>query len=133
MEQRTVMRYSMAFKQQVANDLESGRFDSVLQAQEHYGICGNGTIQRWLKRYGKQHLCARVIRVETPDEKDQIRQLKQRIKQLEQTLGRTQAEKVLGDAFLEIACETLGQDVDAFKKKVGTPLSMPPKNSPDKR
>jgi len=133
MEQRTVMRYSMAFKQQVANDLESGRFVSILDAQEHYGICGNGTIQSWLKRYGKHHLCAKVIKVEAPDEKDQIRQLKQRIKQLEQALGRTQADKVLEEAFLEIACGALGQDVEAFKKKVGIARSIPPKNTPEKR
>lgn len=132
MEQRVVMRYSMAFKQQVVRDLESGRFVSILAAQEHYGICGNGTIQDWLKRYGKQHLCARVIKVETPDEKDQMRQLKQRIKQLEQALGRTQAENVLNQEFLKLACDGLGQEVEVFKKKVGTPLCMPPKNAPGK-
>jgi len=132
MEQRVVMRYSMAFKQQVVRDLESGRFVSILAAQEHYGICGNGTIQDWLKRYGKQHLCARVIKVETPDEKDQMRQLKQRIKQLEQALGRTQAENVLNQEFLKLACDGLGQEVEVFKKKVGTRLCMPPKNAPGK-
>jgi len=118
----------MAFKQQVVSDLESGRFSSQLEAQWHYGICGNGTIQRWLKYYGKNHLCARVIKVEKPDEKDRIRQLKQQIKQLEQALGRTQADKILNEAFLEIACEDLGQEVEAFKKKVDTRLSIRPKS-----
>jgi hypothetical protein len=59
-----------------------------------------------------------VIRVEKPDEKDQIRQLKKQIRQLKEALGQSHAEKVLGDAFLEIACEELGEDVDQFKKKV---------------
>lgn len=130
MEQRTVIRYSTAFKQQVVNALESGRFRSQLEAQSHYGICGNGTIQRWLKYYGKDHLCARIIKVEKPDEKDQIRHLKHQIKQLEQALGRTQADNILNEAFLEIACEDLGQEVEAFKKKVGTKLSILPTNNP---
>ena len=66
--------------------------------------------------------------MEKPDEKDRIRQLKQQIKQLEQALGRTQADKILNEAFLEIACEDLGQEVEAFKKKVDTRLSIRPKS-----
>ena len=55
--------------------------------------------------------------MEKPDEKNQIRALKKQIRQLKEALGQTQAEKVLGQAFLEIACEKLGEDVDEFKKK----------------
>lgn len=132
MEQRVVMRYSMAFKQQVVKDLESGRFGSIGQAQRHYGITGAVTIRKWLHRYGKDHLCPKVVRVEKPDEKDQIRQLKQRIQQLEQALGQTQAENVLNQEFLKLACDGLGQEVEVFKKKVGTPLCMPPKSAPGK-
>lgn len=126
MEPKTVIRYSTAFKQQVVRDLEAGRFASFRQAMEHYGIRGNGRIQNWLREYGKEHLCGRVIRVEKPNEKDQIQQLKKKIKQLEQALGRTQADKVLNETFLEIACEELGQDVEAFKKKVGIEASIKP-------
>lgn len=126
MEHRTVIRYSTAFKQQVVRDLESGRFASIRQAQEHYGIRGDGQIQIWLRRYGKEYLCPRRIRVEKPDEKDQIRQLKKKIKQLEQALGRTQADHVLNETFLEIACEELGQDVEVFKKKVDIEASIRP-------
>ena len=41
MQQRLVLRYSMSFKRQVVSELESGRFDSILQASEHYGISGS--------------------------------------------------------------------------------------------
>jgi transposase len=133
MELRSVLRYSMAFKQQVVSDLESGRFGSIGAAQEHYGIMGASTIPRWLRKYGKNHLCARVIRVEKPDERDQIRTLKKRIKELEQALGRTQADKVLSETFFEIACEELGQEPETFKKKVGSGPSIKPKNDPKKK
>lgn len=120
MRQRTVMRYSMGFKQQVIEQLESGRFGSINEAKEHFGIRGDYTIQSWLKKYGRNHLCAKVVRVEKPDEKNRIRELKKQVRQLKEALGQTQAEKIIGEEFLKIACEQLGQDVEKFKKKVDT-------------
>ena len=64
--------------------------------------------------------------MEKPDEKDQIRELKKQIRQLKEALGQTQAEKVIGDEFLKIACEDMGVDLDAFKKKVGGDLFTEP-------
>ena len=49
MQQRLVIRYSMSFKRQVVSELESGRFDSIGQANEHYGIAGAETIRSWLR------------------------------------------------------------------------------------
>ncbi len=118
MRQRTVLRYSVCFKQQVVAELESGRFDSIGQASEHYGITGSMTVRKWLGKFGRNHLCPKVIRVEKPDEQNQVRQLKKQIRQLKEALGQTQAEKIIGEEFLKIACEEMGQDVEAFKKKV---------------
>jgi transposase-like protein len=121
MEQKIVVTYSTSFKMQVIEDIESGRF-SINGAGVHYGVKGNHTISGWLKKYGKNHLCPKVIRVEKPNEKDRIKELKDRIKELEFALGKTQAKKVLGDSFLAIACEKLGTDVDDFKKKANSML-----------
>ena len=126
MNQRMVIRYSNCFKRQVIEQLEAGRFSSINEAKEHFGIRGDFTIQHWLKKYGRNHLCAKVIRVEKPDEVNQIRQLKKQIKQLKEALGQTQAEKVIGDEFLAIACEQMGMDVDKFKKKADTMLHTEP-------
>ena len=128
MRQRTIIRYSMSFKQQVIRQLELGRFASITEAMEHYGINGSETIKGWLRRYGRNHLCARVVRVERPDEKDQVRQLKKQIKQLKEALGQTQAENVINQEFLKIACEEIGQDVDAFKKKADIERSTEAEN-----
>ena len=115
--QRLVYSYSTAFKRQVIEQLELGRFSSINEAREHYGIRGDNTIRLWLRKYGRNHLCPKVVRVEMPDEKDQIRQLKKQIKQLQQVLGKKEAQNALNEAFLEIACEKLGEDVEEFKKK----------------
>jgi transposase len=122
MRQKTVIRYSTGFKHQVVRQLESGRFDSIAEAKEHFGIKGGATIQYWLRKYGRNHLCSKVVRVEKPDEKNQIRELKKQVRQLKEALGQTQAEKIIGEEFLKIACERLGQDVEKFKKKADTSL-----------
>jgi transposase-like protein len=119
----------MSFKQQVVRELESGRFSSISQANEHYGIKGATTVRNWLVKYGRNHLCPKVVRVEKPDEKDQILQLERQIKQLKEALGQTQAENVINQEFLKIACEQLGKDVEIFKKKAGTELFAKPENS----
>lgn len=126
MEQRIVIRYSGSFKREVVESLESGRFSSIYEATEHYGIGGAHTIKRWLKTYGRNSLCPKVVRVEKADEQDQIRLLKKEIRQLKEALGQTQAEKVVGEEFLKLACERMGMDAESFKKKVGGSLFMGP-------
>ena len=130
---RTIIRYSLCFKRQVVSDLESGRLESIEAAQSHYGIGGNTTIQRWLGQFGKNHLQTKVVRVERPDEVGQIRQLKQRVAELERALGRTQAENVLHAEYLKQACEALGQEVEVFKKKSagGRCMQPPPPEPPE--
>ncbi len=127
------MRYSLAFKRQVVAELEAGRFRSIQEARQHYGIGGAMTVRRWLERFGKNHLIPKVVRVEKPNEADQISQLKQEICQLKQALGETQLRNVLNESFLGIACEQLGQDVEAFKKKVATKRSIEPNRAAKSR
>ena len=117
MEQKIIYRYSTAFKRQVIEDIESGRFSSIAQAREHYGIRGTWTIQYWLKRFGRNELLNKVVRVEKPNEQDEIRKLKQQIRHLKEVLGDKEALYALEEEYLKIACEELGTDVESFKKK----------------
>ena len=117
MERSTQIRYSVAFKRQVISELESGRFGSIHEAQEHYGIKGASTIRKWMARMGRNDLMPKMVRVEKPGEASQVVELKKRIRQLEEALGQTQLKNVLGEKLLEIACERLGVDVETFKKK----------------
>ena len=114
---RVTIRYSECFKRQVVGDLEAGRFGTIGQAQEHYGIRGQGTVAYWLRKLGRNALIGKVVRVQKFDEADEIRKLKAQVGELERALGRTQAEKLLNEAYLEMACERLGEPVAAFKKK----------------
>jgi hypothetical protein len=58
--------------------------------------------------------------VEKPEEIDQTKQLKERVRVLERTVGSLHVELALERAYTEIACERAGiNDVAAFKKKSG--------------
>lgn len=125
MRERTVHRYSACFKRQVIADLESGRFSSLEQARAHYGIGGSSTIRKWLKRFGRNHLQAKVVRVEKPGEADRIGELRAQVARLERALGQTQAQSMLHAQYLKLACEALGEEVEAFQKKCDGKRSMP--------
>jgi transposase len=117
-ERKTVIRYSESFKLQVIRELEEGRHSSCSAAMEAYGIRGKGTVYRWVRQYGREHLTRKVIRVETPEERDELRRLKQRVRDLEQALGDTTLDLRLEREYVKLACRQAGiEDVDAFKKK----------------
>lgn len=116
---RKIVRYSEAFKREVVEEMERGRFQDVTEAARCYGIGARETIQRWMKQYGKGHLLPRVVRVERMNERDEIKQLKKRNKQLEKALAEAKVHEVLNQAYFEMVCEKFGiEDVEAFKKKV---------------
>jgi len=122
--ERKWIRYSEAFKRQVVSELESGRFSSQEQARSFYGIGSGMTIHHWVEAYGKNHLLCKVVRVETTNERNQIKALKRRIRELEQALADSKVQEVLHKAYVEIACEELGGgDAAAFKKKLADRLS----------
>jgi transposase-like protein len=119
---KSCIRYSEAFKEQVLRELEEGKFKSVQVAARAYGIRGGGTIQKWIRRNGRTHLLGRVIRVETPQEVSEVKQLRQRVRNLEKALADAHLDQKLAEAYLAIACESAGiEDVEAFKKnKMGS-------------
>ena len=118
MQERVFKRYSLAFKQEVVRELESGRFASVNAARQHYGV-GWVTLGKWLRLFGKSSLLGRTVRVEMQGEADRIAELRRQVAQLERALGQTQAQNLLNEAFLQRACALLGQEVEGFKKKNG--------------
>lgn len=113
---RTI-RYSEAFKQQVVEEVERGRFVSAYEAAQAYGITGHGTVERWLKDFGRGRLLRKVVRVEKPGEPGEIKRLKQRIRRLEEALADSHMDRALDQSFFEILCEQSGIDAEAFKKK----------------
>ena len=113
---KQVMRYSEAFKQQVIDELEAGRFGSPYEASQAYGV-DQASVNRWAKQYGKAHLLGKVVRVEKQNEPGEIKRLKERVRKLEAALADSVMDQALDQSFFEILCERTGTDTDAFKKK----------------
>lgn len=118
MDTKPTIRYSEAFKLQVLRELETGKFRNMKEAQRAYGIGGSETIAYWIRRYGKSSLQRKVVRVQTPNERDELKRLMNENRRLKEALADAQLDRMLGDAYLEIACRTAGiEDVEGFKKK----------------
>lgn len=115
---RATVRYSEAFKLQVLRELEEGRFRTRAQAARTYGIRGQGTIEGWARKYGKNHILGKVIRVETPKEIDEKQALRKRVRELERALADAHLKERFDEEYLRLACRAAGiEDVEAFKKK----------------
>ena len=113
-----IVRYSEAFKHQVLQEIESGALNFT-SARDKYGIRGAQTIQSWAKKYRSFDVLPKIIRVENPNEKDQIKALKDQIKQLRHALADVTLDRVIAESTLEVICEQRGLDVDEVKKKAG--------------
>ena len=88
-----------------------------------YGIGGCDTVETWIKKYGREDLLPKRIRIETMKERDQLQEARKRIKELEAALADAHIDNCLEHAFLEIACERMDVDVYDFKKKNALTLS----------
>lgn len=123
MKQNTAIRYSEAFKRQVVDEVAAGKHSSIYKAQQAYGIRGNATLTKWIRKYGREDLLPKRIRIETMKEVDQLQKARRRIRELEAALADAHIDHCLEHAFLEIACERMETDLDDFKKKNALTLS----------
>ncbi len=100
---RTQKDYTLAFKLQVVDEMESGGL-SQHAACRKYGIQARSTILTWLRKYGRlnwyQNTC--MSKKVTPNRK---------IAELEKKVKRLEAEKVILNLAIDIADETLHTDI----------------------
>ena len=122
---RVEIRYSEAFKMEVVRELEAGglAFDAV---SLKYGINGSTTVSCWVRKYGNGTR-GKVIRVERPDEINELKRLTERVRKLESALADANIDAALERAYTRLACARAGiTDVAEFKKKaVGQPDMKP--------
>ena len=119
-----VVKYSEAFKRQVVRDLERGRFRSHSEARERYGIGGGGTVGVWIRKYGSERMQKKIVRVESPEERDQIQALKARIKELERAVVDSKVNEALYKAYFDVVCRECGvTDPEGLKKNIARKLS----------
>ncbi|EQA60571.1 transposase [Leptospira alexanderi] len=106
----TIRRYSEAFKMKVIKEIESGKYNQN-QAMKNYGIPGSVTIRGWIKKYGKNHLMSKIVRVETENELNQLKEAQKRIRELEKALSNVTIENVLYKSLVKVAARDLKIDL----------------------
>jgi transposase-like protein len=116
----TIKRYSLAFKQAVVREYENG--ESLTSLQKKYGITGNTTVKKWVEKYGRYGTRHKLMIIQKPEEQNRIRELEQRINQLEKALAQVTLDKLILTATLEVTEEKYGIKV---KKTIGRPSLRP--------
>lgn len=116
-EQKISIRYSISFKQMVIKEAEQGSSFETLRRK--YDIRGGETIQKWLKLYGKSHLLNKVVKVETMDERDRLKQLEADNKKLKIALAESYMAKDCLEGVIKMANEEYKTDL---KKNFGDQL-----------
>ena len=112
---REINRYSLSFKKQVVEELESGSSISFLQKK--YGIRGAETIQNWIKSFGRHHLLNKTVRIETMDEKNRLKQLEEENGKLKAAL----ADSIIANKCLETLIQVANEEYKTdLKKNFGT-------------
>ena len=111
---KPAIRYSEAFKMEVVRELEGDglRFDFV---RRKYGIGGGWTVQKWVRKYGNGTR-GKMIRVQKPEEIDELKRLKERVRKLETALADAHVDLAEERANKRLACDRAGiTDIEAFK------------------
>ena len=112
MESKQIIRYSISFQQQVVREIEEEGI-SVEQIRRRYGINGSGTVRKWLRKFGKNHLLKKVVRIETMNEKDRVKQLEEEVKRLKLAL----ADSMLAQRCLEVVIDEANKEYKTDLKK----------------
>ncbi len=114
--EKLIYRYSMAFKQKVIKEIETGQL-TIDQARRIYHIGGGATINRWIKKFGKNHLLGKIVRIEMADEVKRLEKLKKEKAELESALAKAHLKILTLESLIESAEEDLGIDLKKVQKK----------------
>ena len=115
-EGKRITRYSNSFKLMVVQEIESG--SSLADVKTKYGITGGSTVQGWVRHFGKHHLLNKVVRIETMNEKNKLKQLEAENRRLKLKLAETYMAKDCLEELIKVANEEYKTDL---KKNFGTP------------
>jgi transposase-like protein len=108
-------RYSDQIKKEIVRKIEKNQL-TVLEASRDYQI-SRYSIYKWIYKYSSLYKKGHYQIIEPMSSSKQIKALKERIKELEQIVGKKQIELDFLNKVIEIAEEDLGIDI---KKKAGS-------------
>ena len=116
---KEIIRYSEAFKQKVIGEIEEGKY-SIAEARRIYDIKGCGNIYSWLKKYGKNHLIGKIVRIEMKGEKDRLKELEKENQRLKEAMSDVVMENRALNNLIKIVENDYGIEI---KKNIDTKTS----------
>lgn len=105
-------QFSPTLRKQIVGFIESGKM-SVSAASREY-LVTTTSIYRWIHRYSTYNKKGALLVVDTDTQSEKLKQMQQRIAQLEQAVGHKQMQIDYYEKFIDLASEEVGQDL---KKK----------------
>lgn len=114
-EQKVIKRYSISFKQKVVREVEEGEL-TISEVGRRYGIKGGSTIQNWIRKFGKNYLLSKIVRIETMGEKDRIKELEGEVMRLKVALADATLARHALESLIDVVNEHYHTDV---KKNLG--------------
>jgi transposase-like protein len=117
------LRYSEAFKSQVLSEIEAGEL-TIADARRKYAINGVHTIPNWARKSGRFGIVSKLIKVESPKERNQTKALKEENRRLKETIADLVLDRKIAESTLEVICEQQGWDIEEIKKKAGILLQQ---------
>ena len=109
MVKKVIRQYSEAFRIQVVREYEAG--ESIFSLRRKYGIGGKHTVQDWVKKYGTEGLRRGLMVMQTAEERDQVKELQERNRQLEQLVAQLSLDKLMLESTVAVIERDYGIDV----------------------
>ncbi len=111
-----VKNYSEAFKLKILNDLSSGKY-SKSELAALYGLSVS-LINKWIKKFNRKDLMSKRVTVQTPEEVEQLKALKQENARLKELLVQKELELMVERSYNEVTALAQGfKSVEEYKKK----------------
>jgi transposase-like protein len=110
--------FSPTLRKDIVRLIESGKI-SVAAASREYDV-SKTTIYRWIYRYSTYNKKGAVLVVDKDSQAEKLKQMQQKIAELEQAVGHKQMQIDYYEKFIDLASEEVGEDL---KKKYGSAAS----------
>ena len=108
MAKQVYKRYSEAFRIQVVREYEQGEY-SLNAFCQRYGMTST-TLQKWIKKYSLQGLRFQSMTIQTPEERDRLKQLEAENVRLKLLVADLTLEKAILESTVAVIEEEYGID-----------------------
>lgn len=112
MGKRVYKRYSEAFRIQVVREYEGG--SSINRLHRRYGV-NRGTLKLWIQKYSKEGMRHELMRIQTPEEQDRLKELEAENVRLKMLVADLQLDKTMLESTLAVIEREYG--IEVKKKK----------------